>query len=85
MGLFSRTPKPVTCFLCSQAVEGSLQEHYKTHLIKVTDDNGFDAFTFVCPRCGPMDRAWGGGRPDPAGNGAAAVAGHLIQAHGIMP
>jgi hypothetical protein len=85
MGLFTRKPKLHTCFFCSELVAegGAIGEHYKTHLIEVTDNNGYRAFTFKCPRCGPMDQAWGGGRPDPESNGVIAIFGHLLQQHGI--
>ena len=82
--LFSRKPKLHNCFFCSEAVENSAKtEHYKTHLIEVTDNNGQRAFTFECPRCGMMDQAWGGGRPDPEGNGVNAIYVHLLQHHNL--
>lgn len=86
MGLFSRKPKLHTCFFCSELVvdeHSARTEHYKTHLIEVTDNNGHRAFTFQCPRCGPMDQAWGGGRPDPEGNGVNAIFVHLMERHSI--
>jgi hypothetical protein len=82
--LFSRRPKLRDCFVCSQAVEESLLfAHYKSHLIEVTDNNGQQAFTFECPRCGLMDQAWGGGRPDPESNGAIALQAHLMLKHSV--
>jgi hypothetical protein len=84
MALFARKPKLRDCFLCSEAVEESaLFTHYETHLIEVTDIEGRRAFTFHCPRCGPMDQAWGGGRPDPESNAAMAIAAHLMMQHRV--
>jgi hypothetical protein len=89
MSLFARKTAPRTapttefCFLCSQGVETRLEEHYITHLIPVTDNNGNAAYTFECPRCGPMDQAWGGGRLRPESNAASAVAVHLMDRHSI--
>jgi len=86
MGLFSRKPQWHSCFFCSELVadeRSAIWEHYKTHLIEVTDNNGHRAFTFECPRCGLMDEAWGGGRPDPESNGTSAIFVHLMQRHGI--
>lgn len=60
--------------------------HYETHLIAVTDNNGYQAFTFECPRCGMIDLAWGGGAPDEQmarSKAGAAVAVHLMQRHSI--
>jgi hypothetical protein len=83
--LFSRKAKLHTCFFCSEAVEDPMKmEHYRGHLIEVVDDEGRRAFTFECPRCGLMDRAWGGGRPDPEGNGVNAIAAHLMQSHSLF-
>lgn len=83
MPLFSRKPKARTCFLCSQAVDSDLTEHYTTHLIPVTDNNGHAAYTFECPRCGLMNQAWGGGRIDPQNNATAAIVVHLMERHSI--
>lgn len=86
MGLFSRSPKPHTCFFCSENVvdeRAPRMEHYKKHLIEVTDNNGHRAFTFHCPRCGLMDQAWGGGRPDPESNGVNALFLHLMERHHV--
>lgn len=83
MALFARKPKVRTCFLCSQAVELPLLEHYNTHLIAVTDNNGLAAYTFECPRCGLMDEAWGGGRSNPASNATSAIVVHLMQRHSV--
>lgn len=86
MGLFSRQPKLRSCFFCSELVvdeKSATWDHYRTHLIEVTDSNGNRAFTFKCPRCGLMDEAWGGGRPDPSVNGVSAIFVHLMQRHGI--
>jgi hypothetical protein len=80
--LFSRKAKLHRCFFCAQEVDDATKlEHYVEHLIEVVDDEGRRAFTFECPRCGLMDRAWGGGRPDPEGNGVNAIAAHLLQRH----
>ena len=57
------------------------REHYKTHLIEITDNNGHQAFTFKCPRCGTMDQAWSGGRPNPQDNAVAAIAVHYTERH----
>ena len=82
MGLFSKKPKLEHCFYCSESFEEQeLRAHFLTHLIEVTDDNGQRAYTFSCPRCGLMDQAWGGGRPDPQGNGVTAMRAHLITVH----
>lgn len=84
--LFSRKPKLHTCFFCSEQVPDEAvakREHYVSHLIEVTDNNGQRAFTFECPRCGLMDQAWGGGRPDPQGNGVTAIYAHLLMSHNI--
>lgn len=85
MPLFARKPKTETCFLCSHEVDVPLMEHYKEHLLAVRDNNGNEAFTFECPRCGLMDQAWGGGRSNPASNATSAIAVHLMQRHSIMP
>jgi len=88
LGLLSKKPKGPklhTCVFCSELVPGdshSKSEHYKTHLMEVTDNNGHQAFTFKCPRCGPMDQAWGGGRSDPERNAVAAIAVHYMERHG---
>jgi hypothetical protein len=84
MGLFSSKPKLETCFFCSELVaEGiATRNHYETHLIQVTDNNGHQAYTFNCPRCGLMDQAWGGGRSDPKGSALSALYLHLAQRHG---
>ncbi|HUA73166.1 MAG TPA: hypothetical protein VL988_00250 [Solirubrobacteraceae bacterium] len=84
--LFGRKPKAHSCFFCAEEVEDATKwGHYKTHLIEVVDDNGQRAFTFECPRCGPMDQAWGGGRPDPEGNGVNAIRAHLLLQHNVDP
>ena len=86
MGLFSRKPKLHSCVFCSEVVVDesvTIWEHYATHLIGVTDNNGNEAFTFECPHCGLMDEAWGGGRPDPSSNGVSAMFVHLMQRHGV--
>ena len=79
-----KQPKLHTCVFCSDLVPGdspSKTEHYKTHLIEVTDNDGLQAFTFICPHCGPMDLAWGGGKPDPQGTAVGALQGHYINQH----
>ena len=84
--LFSRKPKMTTCFMCSQAVaKDELQTHYATHVFEVVDENGERAYSFECPRCGVMDRAWGAGRPDDSARlrAASAVAVHLMQSHSV--
>ena len=84
--LFSRKPKLHSCFFCSELVPDdglAKDEHYRTHLIEVTDNNGQRAFTFKCPRCGLMDQAWGGGRSNPESAGVAAITVHVMQRHGI--
>jgi hypothetical protein len=82
MGLFGR--KMWQCFFCSNEVEKSaLLEHYETHLIEVTDNNRQRAYTFECPRCGAMDLAWGGSKPDPTSHATAAVPLHLWKRHNI--
>ena len=84
--LFSRKPKLHTCFFCSELLVDdpvAQYEHYQTHLIEVTDNNGNRAFTFKCPQCGLMDQAWGGGRPDPASNAYSGICVHLKQRHGV--
>ncbi len=84
MGLFSRKPKTVACFFCAEQVEeADLLDHYHEHLIAVRDNNGHQAYTFECPRCGLMDLSWGGGRPNPKVNAAAALALHLNDRHNI--
>jgi hypothetical protein len=83
MPLFGRKSKIRTCFLCSQAVDSDLEEHYTTHLIPVTDNNGHAAYTFECPQCGLMDRAWGGHSSDPKGNARAGLILHLMERHNI--
>lgn len=84
MSLFSRRPKVRSCFFCAKQVDdASLRAHYETHLIEATDHDGHQAVTFECPRCGLMDQAWGGGRPNPKFNGLNAVAVHLMQAHHV--
>ena len=73
-----------SCRLCQELVPdepATRQEHYKTHLIEVTDNNGHQAYTFECPRCGLMDMAWGGGRSDPQMTAWSAIAAHFLQAH----
>jgi hypothetical protein len=84
MALFSRKPKLHTCFFCSEPVpEGiAMRNHYEKHLMEVTDNNGHQAYTFNCPRCGVMDQAWGGGRPDPQGKAVSALFVHLATSHG---
>ena len=87
MGLFSKRPKWHTCVFCSESVNddrSSKQEHYETHLIEVTDNNGQQAFTFECPKCGLMDQAWGGGRSHPKSNAFAGIAVHYMERHGNM-
>jgi hypothetical protein len=72
------------CALCSEEVPDerpAKTEHYKTHLLEVTDNNGHTAYTFECPRCGLMDTAWGGGRPHPKDVAVVAIAGHFIERH----
>src|SRR3954452_7778334 len=82
--LFKKKSKLHSCFFCAQLVEpAAKREHYSSHLIEVTDENGDRAFTFECPRCGLMDRAWGGGRPDPEANGFNAIAAHLMMSHHV--
>lgn len=84
MSLFSRKPKLHTCVFCSDLVpEDSLSkyEHYETHLIEVTDNNGHQAFTFKCPQCGLMDQAWGGGHSNPQSNAVAAIGVHFMERH----
>lgn len=84
MGLFSKSPKLHRCVFCHKEVpsdSSSKHEHYETHLIEVTDDNGFQAFTFECPRCGLMDQAWGGGRSHPKSNAVSAIAVHYMERH----
>jgi hypothetical protein len=84
MGLFSKQPKLHTCVFCSEAVPDESQskhEHYKTHLIEVTDNNGHQAYTFECPRCGLMDQAWGGGRSHPQESAVSAIAVHFMERH----
>jgi hypothetical protein len=86
MALFSRKPKHEGCFFCSEAVEKpALLKHYETHVFAVTDENGDRAYSFECPRCGAMDRAWGAGRPDDSARfkAAAAIAVHLMQSHSV--
>jgi hypothetical protein len=84
LSLFSRKPKLHSCFFCSEQVEYPTKDaHYRTHLIEVTDNNGQQAFTFKCPRCGLMDQAWGGGRPNPEFNGVNAIYVHLMQSHNL--
>ncbi|MBN9622371.1 MAG: hypothetical protein J0H06_05365 [Actinobacteria bacterium] len=85
MSLFRRGPKLHQCFFCSEAIpETEKYEHYRSHLIEVTDNNGQRAFTFECPVCGLMDEAWGGGRPVPESNAVSAMQVHLMQRHSIM-
>jgi hypothetical protein len=82
--LFARKPKIHSCFFCAQEIEDATKlRHYKTHLLEVVDNNGHRAFTFECPKCGLMDQAWGGGRPDPEGNGVNAIAAHLLMQHRV--
>jgi hypothetical protein len=84
--LFGRKPKLHTCFFCSELIPDDHLEreaHYRTHLIQVTDNNGYEAYTFKCPRCGLMDMAWGGGRRDPQSNGVIAIYAHLMQRHNV--
>ncbi|UOZ03544.1 hypothetical protein [Amycolatopsis sp. WQ 127309] len=84
MGLFGGKPQATSCFFCSVDVEKSgLMAHYSIHLIEVVDNNGRQAYTFTCPRCGTMDQAWGGGRPNPLSNATSAVAVHLMDRHSI--
>jgi hypothetical protein len=83
MSLFGRKSKIRTCFLCTQAVDADLEAHYTTHLIAVTDNNGNAAYTFKCPRCGLMDRAWGGQSSDPKSNARAGIILHLMERHHI--
>jgi hypothetical protein len=81
---FKREPKLHTCLFCSELVTDdrvAKEEHYKTHLIQVTDNNGHLAFTFRCPRCGPHGQAWGGGRPDPQDIAVSVIAAHLMERH----
>jgi hypothetical protein len=80
-------PKIGYCFLCSQSIEGNyLSKHYEEHLIPVTDTDGQSAYTFECPKCGAMDRAWGGrSLNDNAArsSAASAIALHLHDRHFI--
>lgn len=83
VGLFNR-PKVKNCYLCSQPVlEPELTQHFVSHLIEVTDNNGHTAYTFECPRCGLMDQAWGGGRANPKSNAEAAIRVHGMERHGV--
>ena len=78
--------KTITCLVCSQAVPiGESFSHEKAHMIAVTDNNDQRAYTFKCPRCGPMDRAWGGGREEEAAREDAvqALRIHFMAEHGI--
>jgi hypothetical protein len=87
MGIFSRRPVEKRCFFCSAYFLDeplAQREHYETHLRAVTDNNGFQAYTFECPRCGLMDLAWGGGRSDPKGTAANAMKAHHMQRHSIF-
>jgi hypothetical protein len=92
MGLLNRkptTPPTVICPWCSKElpVEGSSKmDHWETHLIQVTDNNGDRAFIFRCP-CGVEDGAWGAGESlDKAKfRGACGIAAHLMERHGISP
>jgi hypothetical protein len=87
MPFFRRGPKLKECFFCDAVIEDEpigRYEHYQTHLIEVTDNNGHRAFTFECPTCGLMTEAWGGGRPNPESNATSAMQVHLMQRHGIM-
>lgn len=82
--LSKKKPKLQACVFCSELIPGdrpSKEEHYKTHLIEVTDNNGHQAFTFKCPRCGPQDMSWGGGKSDPQSIAAVAIVGHYLQRH----
>jgi hypothetical protein len=84
VGLFTKREKLHTCVFCSESVpddQPAKSEHYQTHLIEVTDNNGQRAFTFECPRCGLMDQAWGGGRPRPESNAVSAIAVHFMERH----
>jgi hypothetical protein len=87
MGIFGRKPKTAphhSCRFCSEIVPvtgSEKREHYKTHLIKVTDNNGLEAYTFKCPQCGPMALSWGGGRPSPKDNAVSAIAVHYMERH----
>lgn len=84
--LFRRQPKLHGCFFCEESILDEHAEklaHYETHLIEVTDNDGLRAFTFECPRCGLMDLAWGGGRPNPEATAVNAIYVHLLQRHGI--
>jgi hypothetical protein len=84
MGLFSSKSKTLSCFFCSAEVEKpTIMDHYRVHLIPVTDNDGQQAYTFECPRCGAMDLAWGGGRPNPMSNATSAMGVHLMERHGI--
>jgi len=85
-----KSPRTITCPFCSEQVEDSSDAkmaHWETHLIPVTDNNGQLAFAFECPRCGPSDLAWGGGRPEEVARSTAAagVAVHVMERHGITP
>ena len=88
MGLFGKKgPKLHTCRICSELVpdeKQAKQDHYVSHLIEVTDNNGHKAYTFKCPKCGLMDSAWGGGRSDPVMIGHAAILSHFMQSHSDM-
>jgi hypothetical protein len=83
----NKKPKVVSCFLCSQPIEehGEISHYKKEHLIPVTDNNDQRAYTFECPQCGLMDRAWGGGSPDTSAqsNAAMMINHHVKNHHGI--
>lgn len=84
--MFRRQPTLHSCFFCEEQIPDGRAEklaHYKSHLIEVTDNKGRKAFTFECPRCGVMDLAWGGGRPDPEWTAVNAIYVHLLERHGI--
>ena len=90
MPLFSKRPelpKLIACPFCSAQVviDESRYEHWETHLIAVTDDNGDRAYIFECPLCGPSDLAYGARKPDAAARHAAAyvVDIHVSQRHGL--
>jgi hypothetical protein len=81
--MFGRKGKAATCFYCSESVDSAsdLILHYQKHLVPVTDNNGLQAYTFTCPRCGPMNLSWGGGMPDEA---AQSKASGMLRAHLVM-
>jgi hypothetical protein len=85
MGMFKSRPKIRSCYLCRTPIlELGLTDHYQTHLIEVTANNGYQAYTFECDRCGgPMDQAWGGGRSNPKDSATAAIQVHGMQQHSV--